>query len=64
MIKEVKFNIKSLIKQHNLTIGEVCKRLGQDRGYINRITDEVKLKKIIDIANAIGCSPGELLAGL
>ncbi len=64
MEKELKLNIKRLIKEKGLTIKEVCKRLNSDRMFIYRITDEVKLKKIIRIANAIGCSPSELLAGL
>ena len=36
----------------------------KDRKYIYRITDEVKLKKIVEIAKYIGCNPSELLKGL
>lgn len=64
MIQEVKFNIKKKIKEKKQTIGSVCIHLKKDRGFINRMTEEVKLKKIIDIANAIGCTPAELLEGL
>ena len=64
MINQVKLNIKEKAKKHNLTIGELCKRLGRDRLYIYRMTNGVGLEKIVRIANAIGCSPGELLAGL
>ena len=64
MIKELKFNIKTQIKQKGLTTKEVCERLNSDRLYIYRMTDEVKLIKIINIANAIGCSPSDLLNGL
>ena len=64
MIKELKFNIKTQIKQKGLTTKEVCERLNSDRLYIYRMTDKVKLIKIINIANTIGCSPSELLNGL
>ena len=36
----------------------------KDRKYIYRITEEVKLNKIIEIAKYIGCNPSELLKGL
>jgi Helix-turn-helix. len=64
MIIELKFNIKREIKQRGLTVAEVCSRLKSDRMYISRITEEVKLNKVIRIANAIGCSPSDLLVGL
>lgn len=64
MIKELKHNIKVKIKEKGLTIKEVCNKLNSDRLYIYRMTEEVKLNKVIDIANAIGCSPSDLLNGL
>ena len=64
MIKQVKSNIKEQLKQSNMTIQELCKLMRKDRKYIYRITDEVKLNKIVEIAKYIGCEPSELLKGL
>ena len=57
-------NIKSQLKQRNSSIAELCKAMGVNRNYINQINNGVGLEKIVRIANAIGCSPGELLTGL
>ena len=64
MIKQVKSNIKEQLKQSNMTIQQLCKLMRKDRKYIYRITDEVKLKKIIEIAQYIGCNTSDLLKGL
>ena len=64
MIKQVKSNIKEQLKQSNMTIQELCKIMRKDRKYIYRITDEVKLKKIIELSQYIGCNPSDLLKGL
>ena len=64
MIKQVKSNIKEQLKQSNMTIQELCKIMRKDRKYIYRITEEVKLNKIVEIAKYIGCNPSELLKGL
>ena len=64
MIKQVKSNIKEQLKTSNMTIQELCKLMRKDRKYIYRITDEVKLNKIIEISKYIGCNPSDLLKGL
>ena len=64
MIKQVKQNIKEQLKQSNMTIQQLCKLMRKDRKYIYRITDEVKLNKIVEIAKYIGCNPSDLLKGL
>ena len=64
MIKQVKSNIKEQLKQSNMTIQELCKLMRKDRKYIYRITEEVKLNKIVEIAKYIGCNPSDLLKGL
>ena len=64
MIEQVKINIKEQLKQSNMTIQQLCKLMRKDRKYIYRITDEVKLKQIIEIAQYIGCNPSDLLKGL
>ena len=64
MIEQVKQNIKEQLKTSNMTIQELCKLMRKDRKYIYRITDEVKLNKIVEIAKYIGCNPSELLKGL
>ena len=64
MIKQVKSNIKEQLKQSNMTIQQLCKLMRKDRKYIYRITDEVKLNKIVEIAHYIGCNPSDLLKGL
>ena len=64
MIEQVKSNIKEQLKRSNMTIQELCKLMRKDRRYIYRITDEVKLNKIIEISKYIGCNASELLKGL
>ena len=64
MIKQVKSNIKEQLKQSNMTTQELCKIMRKDRKYIYRITEEVKLNKIVEIAQYIGCNPSDLLKGL
>ena len=64
MIEQIKNNIKSELKRSNMTAQELCKLMHKDRRYIYYITDEVKLKKIIEIAQYIGCNPSDLLKGL
>ena len=64
MIEQVKQNIKEQLKTSNMTIQELCKLMRKDRRYIYYITDEVKLKKIVEISKYIGCEPSDLLKGL
>ena len=64
MIEQIKNNIKAELKRSNMTAQELCKLMQKDRKYIYRITDEVKLKKIVEIAKYIGCTPSELLNGV
>ena len=64
MIEQIKENIKNQLKQSNMTAQELCKLMQKDRKYIYRITDEVKLKKIVEIAKYIGCTPSYLLDGV
>ena len=64
MIEQVKINIKEQLRASNMTIQQLCKLMRKDRKYIYRITDEVKLNKIVDIAKYIGCNPSDLLKGL
>ena len=64
MIEQVKINIKEQLRASNMTIQQLCKLMRKDRKYIYRITDEVKLNKIVEIAKYIGCEPSELLKGL
>ena len=64
MIEQVKQNIKEQLKTSNMTIQELCKLMRKDRKYIYRITEEVKLKKIVEISKYIGCNPSELLKDL
>ena len=64
MIEQVKINIKEQLRASNMTIQQLCKLMRKDRKYIYRITDEVKLNKIVEIAHYIGCNPSDLLKGL
>ena len=64
MIKQVKINIKEQLRASNMTIQQLCKIMRKDRKYIYRITEEVKLNKIVEIAKYIGCNPSDLLKGL
>ena len=64
MIEQVKINIKEQLRASDTTIQQLCKLMRKDRKYIYRITDEVTLNKIIEIAKCIGCNPSDLLKGL
>lgn len=64
LAKSFIINIKSQLKERNSSVAELCRKMGVNRNYINQINNGVGLEKIIRIANAIGCSPGELLTGL
>ena len=64
MIEQVKINIKEQLRASNMTIQQLCKIMRKDRKYIYRITDEVKLNKIVEIAKYIGCVPSDLLKDL
>ena len=64
MIEQVKINIKEQLRASNMTIQALCNLMRKDRKYIYRITEEVKLNKIIEIAKYIGCNPSDLLKGL
>ena len=64
MIEQVKINIKEQLRVSDMTIQQLCKLMKKDRKYIYRITDEVKLNKIVEIAKYIGCNPSDLLKGL
>ena len=64
MIEHIKNNIKAELKQSNMTAQELCKLMQKDRKYIYRITDEVKLKKIVEIAKYMGCTTSDLLNGV
>ena len=64
MIEQVKQNIKEQLRASKMTIQQLCKLMRKDRKYIYRITEEVKLKKIVEIAQYIGCNPSDLLKGL
>ena len=64
MIEQIKNNIKAELKRSNMTTQELCKLMRKDRRYLYYMTDNVKLKKIIEIAKYIGCTPSELLNGV
>lgn len=64
MIEIVKKNIKEQMKANDTDVNKVCKALGVDRKFIYRMTDEVKLNKIVRIAHAIGCNTLDLLKGI
>ena len=62
-IRQFKINIKYICKEKGIKIGKLCKSLGKERTYIAHLVNP-NLTTVIDIANAIGCSPSELLTGL
>lgn len=64
MIEQIKNNIKAELKRSNMTTQELCKIMRKDRRYIYYMTDNVKLKKIVEIAKYIGCTPSDLLNGV
>ena len=64
MIEQIKNNIKAELKRSNMTTQELCKLMRKDRRYLYYMTDNVKLKKIIEIAKYIGCTSSELLNGV
>lgn len=60
----IKENIKKELKQRGSNIQTLCKNLKTDRLFVYRMTDEVKFNKIVKIANAIGCTPSDLIKGI
>ena len=64
MIEQIKNNIKAELKRSNMTTQELCKLMRKDRRYIYYMTDNVKLKKIVEIAKYICCAPSDLLNGV
>ena len=64
MIEHIKNNIKAELKRSNMTAQELCTLMNKDRRYIYYITDEVKLKKIVEIAKYMGCTTSDLLNGV
>ena len=64
MIEQIKQNIKNQIKLHKTTTKKVCDKMGEDRRFIFFLTDKTSLMKIMRIAKAIGCEPGDLLNGI
>ena len=61
--KAIKLNIKRIAKEKNIKVAELCRRLGYNRTYLAHLTNP-SLQSIVAIAQAIGCSPAELLEGL
>lgn len=64
MIEIIKENIKNELKDRNIKVKDLCKELRVGKNYINYMTDEVKLNKIVDIANHIGCKAEDLIIGI
>ena len=64
MIEQIKNNIKAELKRSNMTTQELCKLMRKDRRYLYYMTDNVKLKKIVEIAKYIGCTTADLLNGV
>ena len=63
-IQIIKENIKQELKQRGSNIQTLCKNLKTDRLFIYRMTDEVKFNKLVRIAQAIGCTPSDLIKGI
>ena len=61
MEKQIKRNIKELLKQKGSNTGKFCKRIGMSRNYINQISDTTKLNKLKEIADRLECSIIDLL---
>lgn len=59
----LKRNIKELTKTNGKTIAYVCEALGYHRDHINKI-ENPSAGKLINIANAIGCTPSDLFKGI
>ena len=62
-IRQFKLNIKIICKEKGIKIEKLCKSLGKERTYIAHLRNP-GLTTVIDIANAIGCSPSDLMVGL
>lgn len=62
-IQIVKANIKRLCKENGTNTSKLCKLLGKNRNHISQL-ENPSIRTMVDIANAIGCSPSDLLAGL
>lgn len=55
---------KEVLKKYGLTQNELADRLGINRVSVSRLLsdgNDMRVSTIIKIANAIGCTPGEML---
>ena len=64
MIETVKKNIKEQMRLNKTTAQKVCKSMNVSDKFIYRMTDEVKFNKLVRIAQAIGCTPSDLIKGI
>lgn len=64
MIETVKKNIKEQIRLNKTTAQKVCKIMNVSDKFIYRMTDEVKFNKLVRIAQAIRCTPSDLIKGI
>jgi len=59
-IHQLKENIHRERRFRNIKVSDLCKNIGKDRFYISQMINP-PFNTIIDIANAIGCTPADLM---
>lgn len=62
-IQVIKINIKRLCKENGINTSKLCKLLGKNRNHISQL-ENPSIRTMVDIANAIGCRPSDLMVGL
>lgn len=59
-IEQFKDNINTERKKRNKSIEDICRSLSRSRYWISKLSNP-GLNTIVDIANAIGCTPADLM---
>lgn len=61
MIKTIKTNIKTILKEQNKSIGAFCKEHNVNRNYISQITENTPVSKIVTLAKWLGTTASGLV---
>lgn len=61
MIKTIKTNIKTILKEQKKSIGVFCKEHNVNRNYINQITENTPISKIVTIARWLDTTASDLV---
>ena len=61
MINTIKKNIKTILKEQNKSVKKFCAEHGVNRNYINQITENTPVSKIVTLARWLGTTASDLV---